>query len=118
MTPFLSTSVLANAADEYELDGDDERAFQQDIPRRPNGVSRHHSSASQRILRDLETPIESVLWDEDEDAVENATSSSSAAPFKGAGSETTMSDGESDRGDISVNVNRTKLVEAGSARLA
>lgn len=116
MTPFLSTSALADAADEYELDGDDERSFQPSIPRRPNGVSRHHPSASQRILRDLEAPIESVLWDEDEDVVENTNSSSSAAPFRGASSETTMSDGESDRGDISVN--RTKIVEAGVARLA
>jgi len=101
--PFVSTSALAPAADEYELDNDVETAFPQDVPRRPNGLSRHHSSASQRILHDLEAPIESVLWDDDEDAAEVATSSSSAAPFKGTRSETTLTDGESDRGDISMN---------------
>lgn len=40
--PFLSTSALATAADEYELDNDIETTFQQDVPRRPTGLSRHH----------------------------------------------------------------------------
>jgi len=116
--PSLTASSPTNAADEYELDENSERRFLQTIPRRPNGLSSHHNrSASQQILSDLEAPTQTVLWDEDEDVVEAATSSSSAAPFKGPRSETTPSDAESDRGDISANASKTKKQEAGKTRL-
>lgn len=117
--PFLSTSALADPAEEYEL-GDEERNYEQQarLPptRRPNGSTRF-PSASARIMHDLEAPMESVLWDDDEDAPGEGTSSSSA-PLKSVHTETSISEGESEGGDIAGSVPRSRLVEKGKSRFA
>lgn len=115
--PFLSTSALADPAEEYEL-GDEERNYEQArLPptRRPNGTTRF-PSASARIMHDLEAPMESVLWDDDEDAAEGTSSSS--APLKSVRTETSISEGESESGDIAGSVPRSRIVEKGKSRFA
>lgn len=55
---------------------------------------------SLRILKDLEAPMESVLWDEDEeDPSKGAEIATAAAPY--AGADDSDFDAESERGDIS-----------------
>ncbi|KAF8308327.1 DUF1753-domain-containing protein [Clavulina sp. PMI_390] len=113
-TSFQSTSALAppGTANEYELD--EERGFPSPSPapfnskQRPNGTSgpsasgngrnQNHTSASARILRDLEAPIESVLWDEDDEEMRNEGGSRLAPP---RATSSATSDAESERGDIS-----------------
>jgi len=68
--------------------------------RRANGTASPLPRSSSRIMRDLETPIEAVLWDEEEEEVE----ASGRLPTMSQIDLTTESGGEQDdieRGDIS-----------------
>lgn len=83
---------------------------------RPNGSTRYPSSSA-KIVEDLEAPIESVLWDDDEDVVTGASNSTSSAPLRGARTETSASEGDSDGGDLGGSVTRSRS-DKGKSRLA